>query len=105
MLMNMEKPLERNKYLFFVWQVVPDSEEMLKSPVIPAPPLVRIPSRSPHKSALASPGRKKSPSPKRVQFVSQVRLYLILLLAYLHPFKTVMLHFFISYLDSSSRNS
>ena len=60
------------EFIFCLCQMVPDSEEMLKSPVIPAPPLVRIPSRSPHKSALASPGRKKSPSPKRVQFVSQV---------------------------------
>ena len=57
----------------FFLKVVADSEETLTSPIIPVPPLVRIPSRSPHKSALASPDRKKkSPSPKRVQFVSQV---------------------------------
>ncbi|KAL5017053.1 hypothetical protein ScPMuIL_006642 [Solemya velum] len=46
-------------------EVIPDSEELRS-------PLVQLPSRSPLKSALASPSpRKKSPSPKRVHFGSR----------------------------------
>ena len=51
-----------------------DEDDENNALIIPKPALLPLPSKSPLKSAMASPNRKKSPSPKRVQFVSEVRI-------------------------------
>ncbi|XP_071118058.1 mediator of DNA damage checkpoint protein 1-like [Haliotis cracherodii] len=72
-------------------EMVPDSHshEKVPSPMIPLPersphksavasprrspsPMIPLPERSPHKSAMASPRRSPSPSPKRVAFAAGV---------------------------------
>lgn len=47
-------------------------EEQEETPSTAVPTVVVSPSKSPLKSALASPKKSSSPSPKRVKFVSQV---------------------------------